>query len=209
MFKVIFWTNKRALSKAIGHYFKWGELLFHLCISQFHLRPAPIPLPGWLPGISIFFLPWMANSRGWKKKKEEVPIVKQLKLGVDPSVFFQVHIGSSRHICPWINEGFKKATQTSTKYCLHGWVKILLWNKFTRLFRLLTKLRGKNIKILVLCKYQICDSFLIWKTLDQRCAWVVCSKKSLFKGLSIDWETLKSAMIYWKWRRLRILLIKV
>ena len=38
------------------------KLLQHLCISQFHLRPAP---PRADPQALVFFLPWMANSRGW------------------------------------------------------------------------------------------------------------------------------------------------
>ena len=33
-----------------------------LCTSQFHLRPAP---PRADPRALGFFLPWMANSRGW------------------------------------------------------------------------------------------------------------------------------------------------
>ena len=56
-------------------------------ISQFHLRPES-PSPGLPPGISIFFLPWMANSRGWgllncqmprggTKKEGKCPVLRQ------------------------------------------------------------------------------------------------------------------------------------
>ena len=46
----------------------------NLCISQFHLPPAlPPPLPGWPPGISIFFSPLMANSRGWGLLSFQIP----------------------------------------------------------------------------------------------------------------------------------------
>ena len=91
MFKVIFWTNKRALSKPIGHHVKWGELLFHLCISQFHLRPAPIPLPGWLPGISIFFFALDGKFPGVekKKKKKKSPYLNSLSWVLIPVYFFK------------------------------------------------------------------------------------------------------------------------
>ena len=51
-----------------------SNLLQQLCISQFHLRPAPSPpsTPGLTSGISIF-LPWMANSRGWGLLSCQIP----------------------------------------------------------------------------------------------------------------------------------------
>ena len=43
-----------------------------LCIRQFHLRPAPPPLPA-DPRALAFFLPWMANSRGWGLLSSQIP----------------------------------------------------------------------------------------------------------------------------------------
>ena len=42
--------------------FEINDVRKQLCISQFHLRPAP---PRADPRALAFFLPWMANSRGW------------------------------------------------------------------------------------------------------------------------------------------------
>ena len=41
-----------------------------LCTSQFHLRPGP---PRADPRELAFFLPWMANSRGWELLSWQIP----------------------------------------------------------------------------------------------------------------------------------------
>ena len=51
---------------------------FHwsLCISQLQLHPTPHPPPshsGLIPGHKHFFLPWMANSRGWGLLSCQIP----------------------------------------------------------------------------------------------------------------------------------------
>ena len=43
-----------------------------LCISQFQLHPASPP-PRADPQASAFFLPWMANSRGWGLLSCQIP----------------------------------------------------------------------------------------------------------------------------------------
>ena len=62
-----------------------SNLLQQLCISQFHLRPAPSPpsTPGLTSGISIF-LPWMANSRGWGLLSCQIPRGADEKRGQMP-----------------------------------------------------------------------------------------------------------------------------
>ena len=47
-----------------------GSLTCALCISQFHLRPGP---PRADPQALAFFLPWMANSRGWGLLSCQIP----------------------------------------------------------------------------------------------------------------------------------------
>ena len=48
------------------------EATLSLCISQFHLHPGPPPPPG-DPRAVAFFLPWMANSRGWGLLSCQIP----------------------------------------------------------------------------------------------------------------------------------------
>ena len=62
-----------------------SNLLQQLCISQFHLRPAPSSpsTPGLTSGISIF-LPWMANSRGWGLLSCQIPRGADEKRGQMP-----------------------------------------------------------------------------------------------------------------------------
>ena len=51
----------------------WVYFYLDLCISQFHLRPAPPPPPRADPRALAFFLPWMANSRGWGLLSCQIP----------------------------------------------------------------------------------------------------------------------------------------
>ena len=48
-----------------------NSFINRLCISQFHLRPAPPPRAD--PRALTFFLPWMANSRGWGLLSCQIP----------------------------------------------------------------------------------------------------------------------------------------
>ena len=44
------------------------------CISQFQQRPAPfLGWPSQPLGISVYFLPWMVNSRGWGLLSWQIP----------------------------------------------------------------------------------------------------------------------------------------
>ena len=52
---------------------------FHLCISQFHLRPALPP-----PRAMAFFLPWMENSWGWRILSCQIPRCGDKKRGQIP-----------------------------------------------------------------------------------------------------------------------------
>ena len=50
---------------------------FCLCVQMQFMRqsipPAPAPPPGLTPGHQHFFLPWMANSRGWGLLSCQIP----------------------------------------------------------------------------------------------------------------------------------------
>ena len=58
------------------------NLICRLCISQFHLRPAPPPRAD--PRALAFFLPWMANSRGWGLLSCQIPRGGEEKRGQMP-----------------------------------------------------------------------------------------------------------------------------
>ena len=53
-----------------------------LCISQFHLRPGPPSRAG--PREKAFFLPYMANSRGWGLLSWQIPQGREEKRGQMP-----------------------------------------------------------------------------------------------------------------------------
>ena len=52
--------------RSIPYRFEYSRL----CISQFQQRPAP---PRADPRALAFFLPWMANSRGWGLLSCQIP----------------------------------------------------------------------------------------------------------------------------------------
>ena len=51
------------------HFFVWNRIRIYASVNSTCAPPPrpppPPPTPSWSPGISIFFLPWMANTRGW------------------------------------------------------------------------------------------------------------------------------------------------